>query len=243
MERVAYAHFPSEYFTESARPKGLRVSHFVTARERLAEFEQTQPSLTSDPISGKSHFAQRLRRMVDSNANLTAVSRAERPKVFFEDSLTPETPVSGEETYVLMPGLLYDGNRLTRAPLEIPQLAAPQNFPVDTPVFTLSIPIAAFFERRTGKTLMVLTEPSTALDMSGFSCVSREDDHRISVMAPCYREKHFHHNHYTPEAPKGAAVTEGSSFSVAVSYFAMRCPDVIGLSRRCNHTKNSASGV
>ena len=75
-------HFPSEYFTESARPKGLRVSHFVTARERLAEFEQTQPSLTSDPISGKSHFAQRLRRMVDSNANLTAVSRAERPKMF-----------------------------------------------------------------------------------------------------------------------------------------------------------------
>ena len=137
--------------------------------------------------------------------------------------------MSGEETYVLMPGLLYDGNRLTRAPLEIPQLAAPQNFRVDTPVFTLSIPIAAFFERRTGKTLMVLTEPSTALDMSGFSCVSREDDHRISVMAPCYREKHFHHNHYTPEAPKGAAVTEGSSFSVAVSYFAMRCPDVIGL--------------
>jgi hypothetical protein len=149
--------------------------------------------------------------------------------VFFEHSLIPAMPADGAETYVLMPGLLYDGNRLTEAPLAIPQLAAAQNFQVDTPVFTLSIPLAAFHEKGTGKTLMVLTEPTTALDMSGFSCVSREDDHRISVMAPCYREKHFHHNHYTPETPKGATLAEGASFSVPVSYFAMQCPDIVGL--------------
>lgn len=149
--------------------------------------------------------------------------------VFFEHSLIPATPASGEETYVLMPGLLYDGNRLTQAPLAIPQLAAAQNFQVDTPVFTLSIPLAAFLEKRTGKTLMVLTEPATELDMSGFSCVAREDDHRISVMAPCYREKHFHHNHYTPETPKGASLAAGATFRVAVSYLAMQCPDIPGL--------------
>jgi hypothetical protein len=53
--------------------------------------------------------------------------------VFFEHSLTSDMPASGEETYVLMPGLLYDGNRLTEpAPaLAIPQLAAAQNFQVD----------------------------------------------------------------------------------------------------------------
>jgi hypothetical protein len=151
--------------------------------------------------------------------------------VFFEHSLTPDMPANGEETYILMPGLLYDGNRLTNPAQShaIPQLVAAQNFQVDTPIFTLSIPVAAFHERRTGKTLMYLTEAATALDMSGFSCVSRSDDCRISVMAPCYREKHFHHDHYAPETPKGASISEGTRFSVPVSCFAMACPDIIGL--------------
>lgn len=155
--------------------------------------------------------------------------------VFFEHALTPDTPASGEETYVLMPGLLYDGNRLTvPAPsFAIPQLAAAQNFEIDTPVYTLAMPMTAFMEKRAGKTfgktLMVITEPETALGITGFSCVNREDDQRISVMVPVYREKHYHHNHYAPETPKGATVQRGAEFCVPVSYFATRCADVAGL--------------
>jgi hypothetical protein len=230
MERVAYSQFPIRIFYGVRTPEGLASIAFRHG-ERTAGGIRAGAAFTD---KRSNQWEVTFRAAPATNGGFKCrfdcrLSRGAAEDVFFEHSLTPEMPANGEETYVLMPGLLYDGNRLTRAPLEIPQLAAPQNFRVDTPIFTLSIPIAAFYERRTGKTLMVLTEPSTALDMSGFSCVSREDDHRISVMAPCYREKHFHHNHYTPETPKGAAVPEGSSFSVAVSYFAMRCPDVIGL--------------
>ncbi len=151
--------------------------------------------------------------------------------VFFEHSLTPHMPVSCEETYVLMPGLLYDGNRKTipSSPKEIPQLTAAENFQVDTPIFTLSIPVAVFHEKRSGKTLMYLTETTTQLDMSGFCCVARGDDHRISIMAPCYREKHYLNHRYEPTTPKGATVSEGMRFSVPASYFAMVCPDIITL--------------
>jgi len=151
--------------------------------------------------------------------------------VFFEHPVTPDMPASGEGAYVLMPGLLYDGNRLTEpAPQRaIPQLAAAQDFQVDTPVYTLSIPLTAFLEKRTGKTLMVLTEPDTALGIAGFSCVTRVDDHRVSVMAPVYRESRYRNYRYEPAAPKGAAVAQGASFTVSVSYFAMQCADVPGL--------------
>ena len=46
--------------------------------------------------------------------------------VFFEHSLTPNMPANGEETYVLMPGLLYDGNRLTRPAPGLPSRNLPR---------------------------------------------------------------------------------------------------------------------
>lgn len=150
--------------------------------------------------------------------------------VFFEHALEPDMP-AGEQTYVLMPGLLYDGNRLTvPAPtLAIPQLAPATAFETDTPVYTLAMPVTALHEKRAGKTLMVVTEPETELGISGFSCVSREDDHRIAVMAPVYREKLYKHKQYVAAAPVGATVQQGAAFSVPVSYFAMHCANVSGL--------------
>lgn len=232
MERVAYTAYPVRMFHGTRTPESLvqvAFEHAVkTARgiRASAEFSDKRSNrwevrFIAQPLEDggfKCSFDYHLLSGATQDA-------------FFEHSLTPDMPADGEKTYVLMPGLLYDGNRLTE-PLPghaIPQLAPVQNFQVDTPIFTLSIPIAAFFERGTGKTLMVLTEPSTALDMSGFTCVSREDDHRISVMAPCYREKHFHHEHYSSEMPQGAKISEGTRFSVPVSYFAMECADIIGL--------------
>lgn len=149
--------------------------------------------------------------------------------VFFEHPLTPDMPVSGEETYVLIPGPLYDGIRMTKPSRQIPQLAAAENFQVDTPIFTLSIPITVFHKKRSARTLMCLTDPATELGMPGFSCVARDEEHRISVMAPCYREKHFHYDHFEPEVPKGATVQQGTSFSVPISYFTMVCPDIVGV--------------
>ncbi len=39
-------------------------------------------------------------------------------------------------------------------------------------------------------------------------------------MTPVYREKHYRHNRYAPETPKGAIVQQGAEFSLPVSYFA-----------------------
>lgn len=151
--------------------------------------------------------------------------------VFIEHSLLPDMPASGEETYVLMPGLLYDGNRLTKPMpgLAIPQLTAAQNFAVDTPIYSLSIPLTALFEKQTGKTLVVLTEPETGLGTAGFSLVSRLDDHRIAVMAPVYRDTLYQRKQYVAAPPKGAKVAQGDSFSVQTTCFAMHCADVPGL--------------
>ena len=230
MVRVADALCPVRLFYGTRTAASLTNVAFHRA-SRTAEGIEANAEIT-DSKSNRWEIAFRAARMAHGGFECRFVYRLAQGSakdVFFEHSLTPAMPANGEETYVLMPGLLYDGNRLTKAPLAIPQLAAAQNFQVDTPVFTLSIPLAAFYEKLTGKTLMVLTDPTTALDMSGFSCVAREDDHRISVMAPCYREKHFHHNHYTPEAPRGATLAEGATFTVPVSYFAIECPDIAGL--------------
>ena len=232
MERVAHAPCP------------VRVFYEIRTSESLVNVAFQRANKTSDGMRANADFTDKRSNQwsVTFRAAKTAAGgfkcsfdyrllNGAAEGVFFEHSLMPGMSASGEETYVLMPGLLYDGNRLTEpaSAHSIPQLAAARNFQVDTPVLTLSAPIAAFHDRRTGKTLMVLTEPTTALDMSGFSYTGREDDHRISVMAPCYREKHFHHDHYTEETPEGATVPEGMRFSVPVSYFAMVCPDVVGL--------------
>lgn len=232
MVRVAY----------SANP--LRVFCGVRAAESIQEVAFQRPERTPDGIEAHSKFTDKksnrwqvaFRAMRAGNGGFRCsfdcqLLQGTAEDVFFEHALTPDMPASGDETYVLMPGLLYDGNRLTvPAPkMAIPQLAAAQNFQVDTPVYTLSLPVAAFLEKRTGKTLMVLTEPETRLGIAGFSCAARDDDHRISVMAPCYREQHYHHNHYSPETPKGATVAQGTSFSMPVTYFAVHCADVPGL--------------
>lgn len=232
MERVASASHPLRVFYGTRTADGLVNVAFHHAK-KTADGIEAGAEFT-DGKSNRWSVAFRAARAAQGGFRCSFDYRLESGSaedIFFEHSLTPEMPPDGEETYVLMPGLLYDGNRLTQPAPEraIPQLAAAGNFQVDTPVYTLSMPVAAFLEKRTGKTLMVLTEPETALGIAGFSCMSRKDDHRISVMAPCYRETHFRHLRYVPEAPKGATVSEGVGFSVPVSYFAMQCADIPGL--------------
>jgi hypothetical protein len=176
MERVANAAFPVRMFYGTRTPENLvpvAFQHAVKTGNEIrasAEFGDKRSNAWEVRFSAARIANEGFKCSFDYR-----LSRGAAKDVFFEHSLTPDMPASGEKTYVLMPGLLYDGNRLTEpAPAHaIPQLTALQNFQVDTPIFTLSIPIAAFHERSTGKTLMVLTEPAIALDMSGFSCFSR----------------------------------------------------------------------
>jgi len=232
MEIVADAPYPVRMFYSKRAPESL----VNVAFQRASKTKDGMTASAAFTDKRSNRWEVRFCAARAANAGFRCsfdylFSQGTATDVFFEHSLTPHMPANCEETYVLMPGLLYDGNRFTRSDpgRAIPQLTASENFLVDTPIFTLSMPIAVFHEKRNGKTLMYLTEPATALDMSGFSCVSREDDHRISVMAPCYREKQFHHNHYVPETPKGATVPQRTSFSVPVSYFAATCKDIPGL--------------
>ena len=153
--------------------------------------------------------------------------------VFFELPFFPAMPAGPEQTYVLLPGLLYDGNRLTRPTFQIPQLTQTKDCTVDTPVLTLSTPVAAVQDKQTGLTFMYVTEPTTDLsaDMAGFRCAAFPQSLSIAVTAPCYREKHYHHNHYEPELPKGASLSQGRAFSVTTAIFAGFYPDRLALFR------------
>jgi len=233
MERVAYSPYPVRMFYGTRTPESLVNVAFHRAVE--APNGMRASAEFTDKRSNRWEVTFHAARTASGGFKCSFdyhLSHGTAEDVFFEHSLMPDMPASGEETYVLMPGLLYDGNRKTipSGPKAIPQLTAAESFKVDTPIFTLSIPVAVFHEKRSGKTLMYLTEPTTQLDMSGFCCVARGDDHRISIMAPCYREKHWRASHrYEPTVPKGATVSEGMRFTVPASYFAMVCPDVITL--------------
>jgi antitoxin (DNA-binding transcriptional repressor) of toxin-antitoxin stability system len=240
IDRIAYADFPVRMFygtrtgpnvVNIAFQQATRTKHALTATSTFTDKHSNRWQLTfhAAPAANSAFHCTFDYLLVHGNAE----------NVFFEHPLTPDMPPSGEDTYVLMPGLLYDGNRLTEAPMAIPQLAAAQNFQVDTPIFTLSIPLTAFHQQSTGKTLMYLAGPATTLGMSGFSCVSREGDSHVSLMTPCYREKHFHHNHYTPETPQGATIKEGTRFSIPVSYLATSCPDIPGLFETLQPIRNT----
>ena len=136
--------------------------------------------------------------------------------VFFEHSLVPDLAASPDYTYVLMPGILYDGNRLARPDGEVPRLNAADHFQLDTPALSLSTPATLLYEKATGNTLVSMTEVETGLGPSGFSYVMRPGQHKLAVVAPLYREEHFHGHEYQPCTPVGANVSQGQSFNVTV---------------------------
>ena len=136
--------------------------------------------------------------------------------VFFEHSVVPDLAASPDDTYVLMPGLLYDGNRLARPDGEVPRLIAANQFQLDTPVLSLSTTATLLHEKATGATLVTMTEVESGLGPSGFSYAIRPGHHQLAVVVPLYREKHFHGHHYEDCTPEGANVLQGQSFKLTV---------------------------
>jgi hypothetical protein len=136
--------------------------------------------------------------------------------VFFEHSIAPALAASPDDTYVLMPGLLYDGNRLARPDGEVPRLNAADQFQLDTPALSLSTTATLLYEKATGATLVTMTEVESGLGPSGFSYAMRPGQHQLAVVAPLYREKHFHGHQYEDCTPVGANVSPGQSFNVTV---------------------------
>ena len=145
----------------------------------------------------------------------------EARNVFFEHGMVPELAASPDKTYVLMPGILYDGNRLARADGEIPRLNDSDRTQLDTPVLSLSTPATLLYEKTTGVTLVTKTEVESGLGPAGFSYEMRPEQHKIAVMAPLYRDKHYrgHPNFYFEDVvPVGANVAQGQTFSVTIYY-------------------------
>jgi hypothetical protein len=145
----------------------------------------------------------------------------EARNVFFEHGIVPDLAPSPEHTYVLTPGVLYDGNRLARPDGEIPRLNASDRTQLDTPVLSLSTPATLLYEKTTGSTLVTMTEIESGLGPSGFSYEMRPEQYKIAVMAPLYREKHFRGHprfYYEDVIPAGAHVAQGQSFTVNVFY-------------------------
>ena len=136
--------------------------------------------------------------------------------VFFEHSLAPDLASSPDETYVLMPGQLYDGNRLAHPDGEVPRLNSSDHTLVDIPALSLSTPATLLYEKATGNTLVTMTEVESGLGPSGFSYEMHSQQHKLAVMAPLYREQHFHGHVYEPCTPAGANLATGQSFRVTV---------------------------
>ena len=89
--------------------------------------------------------------------------------VFFEHSLAPNLAASPDDTYVLMPGQLYDGNRLAIPGGEVPRLNSTDHFHVDIPALSLSTTATLLYEKATGTTLVTMTEVQSGVGPSGFS--------------------------------------------------------------------------
>ncbi len=141
--------------------------------------------------------------------------------VFFEHGIVPALAASPEATYVLMPGLLYDGNRLARAEGVVPELDAADHFQLDTPVLSLTAPATLLYEKATGVTLATKTEVESGLGPSGFSYEMRPGQHRLAVTAPLYRDKHYRGHprfYYQDVKPAGANIAPGQHFTVTVFY-------------------------
>ncbi len=136
--------------------------------------------------------------------------------VFFEHGLVPDLASSPDETYVLMPGQLYDGNRLAHPDGEVPRLNSSDRTLVDIPALSLSTPATLLYEKATGNTLATMTEVESGLGPSGFSYEMHSQQHKLAVMAPLYREQHFHGHVYEPCTPAGANLVAGQSFRVTV---------------------------
>ena len=151
--------------------------------------------------------------------------QGEARNVFFEHGMVPALAASPNETYVLMPGLLYDGNRLARPNGEIPRLNANDHFQLDTPALSLSTTATLLYEKATGATLVTKTEVESGLGPSGFSYEMRPQQHKLAVMAPLYREKHYRGHprfYYQDVIPAGANVAQGRHFDVTVFYLPAR---------------------
>jgi hypothetical protein len=140
----------------------------------------------------------------------------EAKNVFFEHGMVPDLAASADDTYVLMPGIVYDGNRLARPDGEVPRLNSTDRFQLDTPVLSLSTTATLLYEKATGNTLVTMTEVESGLGPSGFSYVMRPGQHQLAVLAPLYREEHFHGHVYEPCTPAGANVAQGQSFKITV---------------------------
>ncbi len=140
----------------------------------------------------------------------------EARNVFFEHRIAPDLAASPDDTYLLMPGIIYDGNRLARPDGEIPRLNAANRFQLDTPVLSLSTTATLLYEKATGVTLVTMTEVESGLGPSGFSYAMRPGEHHLAVVAPLYREQHFRGHTYELCTPAGANVSAGQSFHVTV---------------------------
>jgi len=149
--------------------------------------------------------------------------------VFFEHAFTPEMPGTVESTYVLMPGVVYDGNHLTRTPRQIQQLTDARQFQVETPVLSLAIPVSVSYEKHSGRTFMLFTEPTTSLGMNGITYILRPEAHRVIATTPGYWEERFRRGTFRPEAPQGATVRQGERVHVSMTCVARHYADLLDM--------------
>ena len=147
--------------------------------------------------------------------------------VFFAAPLSVRT--SQEETYFLMPGIMYDGNtrdfqtaaqKTDESQVNYPKIDAVHEYKIETPETSLATPAIGLYDKQTGQSLFYSTKDIGLCGAEGFiyrkygpnSC------QQAVLTTPCYREAIFKSGYppQPPSAPIGANMSAGDKRSLNI---------------------------
>lgn len=170
------------------------------------------------------------------------------------------------ETYVLVPGMAYNGNRFECRPLDYPPLVSdsrdmgPDTETVITDVPRLNVnegpsrmqlttqdpatPAIGFHNTDTCRGFLLLTDQRTRLGKSLLSIEESEDRRQavIRLTAPCVRQQAYKCFHLKPSEDRAADFQVGDELTLRMRVFAFDCPTVQGLFDRFAVVRKDLSG-
>jgi hypothetical protein len=140
--------------------------------------------------------------------------------VFMAAPLSVRT--SQEESYMLMPGVIYDGNtqdfqtaaiKTDESQVNYPKIDAVHDYKIETPATSLATPAVGLYDKQTGKSLFYWTKDIGLCGAEGLIYTKYGPDscHQVTIITPCYREVKFASGQppAPPTPPIGANLSAG----------------------------------
>jgi hypothetical protein len=129
---------------------------------------------------------------------------------------------SQEDSYLLMPGIMYDGNnrdfqtaavKTDESQVNYPKIDAIHDYKIETPATSLATPAIGLYDKQSGQSLFYSTKDIGLCGAEGFIYrkYGPNDCHQAVIITPCYREVLFKSGYppQPPSPPIGANMTAG----------------------------------